>query len=264
MARPEFREPSIPWKDSLAKRLLRHYILAKEVPLTPDEILPGRETPMPLREIYTKREEFKLYDYGKFSSRLSSLRNSIKREMNASGQNASNQKFVDWRKHPAKDIILCDLETGVLEIDEDQVPAKEAWDAVYKHLEEFSNVPFEQFELRLHDHRQQVLRRMGRCEAEEEALVRDRLLHPRESHNRRGEPVFDLSNAKQLLRDDVSNNRNKQMSRAQLQSSRDEYKQFKPKKFKERIYQEVKRQKFINYLEMKRTLKEKDRRSRIG
>ena len=103
-----------------------------------------------------------------------------------------------------------------------------------------------------------------RCEAEEEALMRDQLLHPRKTHNCGGEPVFHLSVAKQLLCDDASNNWHKQKSQAQLQSSWDEYKLFKPKKFKERIYQEVKRQKFINYLEMKRTLKEKDCCSQIG
>ena len=39
---------------------------------------------------------------------------------------------------------------------------------------------------------------------------------------------------------------------SQLQQTRPEYMMFKPKKFKEHIYQEVRRGKYINYLNKKR------------
>ena len=68
----------------------------------------------------------------------------------------------------------------------------------------------------------------------------------------RGEPVFDVSNAKMLLRGDVADGKHLTMQPALLQQLRREYHPFKPRKFKERIYQEVRRVKFLTYLEQKR------------
>jgi ribosomal protein S21 len=45
-----------------------------------------------------------------------------------------------------------------------------------------------------------------------------------------------------------------------LQESRPEYKGFKRDKFKDRIHQEVRRQKFINYLDSKRSKKFEERK----
>jgi hypothetical protein len=72
------------------------------------------------------------------------------------------------------------------------------------------------------------------------------------SHHQRSEPVFDLSPAKLLLRADVMEGKHHRMTPTELKNSRIEYRPFKAKKFKHRIYQEVRRQKFINYLNLKR------------
>jgi hypothetical protein len=48
-----------------------------------------------------------------------------------------------------------------------------------------------------------VKARINQSERETQALAHDRLLYPRQTHNHRGEPVFDLSVAKQFLLDDV-------------------------------------------------------------
>jgi hypothetical protein len=82
-------------------------------------------------------------------------------------------------------------------------------------------------------------------------FARDRLLYPRQSHNERGEPVFYLSPAKALLREDVSNGVHTTMSVARLQNSRVQYHPFKPKIFKDRIQQAVRLSKYIYYLELK-------------
>jgi hypothetical protein len=91
---------------------------------------------------------------------------------------------------------------------------------------------------------------------EKEALEHDRATFPRQTRNHRGEPVFDVSNAKLLLRGDVADGKHLTMQPALLQQLRREYKPFKPRKFKERIYQEVRCVKFLNYLEQKRAEKE--------
>jgi hypothetical protein len=90
------------------------------------------------------------------------------------------------------------------------------------------------------------------AEAEEEiALAHDRRLHPRKTHNHRGQPVFDMSAVKPLLWQDVKDKTHLTMETAAFQQSRREYHGFHPKKFRERICQEVCYQKFIFYLEMK-------------
>lgn len=68
----EKEEPKIKWKRSQAKALLRKDILEGRVPL---ESGPGT---MQLKDIYNLRPEFAEYQYSKFSSRLSSLRKTIK------------------------------------------------------------------------------------------------------------------------------------------------------------------------------------------
>jgi hypothetical protein len=55
-----------------------------------------------------------------------------------------------------------------------------------------------------------------------------------------------------LLREDVKNKVHTTMQPSELQASREEYKSFKPEKFKHRIYQEVRRSKWLYYLNLKR------------
>lgn len=159
---------------------------------------------------------------------------------------------IDWRKSKARKIIIGDLQDGVLPLDENELSAGEAWQVLYCHIAEFAKVPFTQFRDRLRDHRAQFQRALNRAVDEEAAMMRDRQLHPRQTHNIHGEPVFDMSDAKAFLREDVENGLHHIMSAVDLRESRPVYQIFKLEKFRERISQEVRRQKFINYLEEKR------------
>ena len=71
------------------------------------------------------------------------------------------------------------------------------------------------------------------------------------NRNKRGGLVFDLTPAKTLLRGDVAQKKHEEMTPQQLKASRPEYHQFSPDKFRQRIYQEVRRQNYVNYLELK-------------
>jgi hypothetical protein len=53
------------------------------------------------------------------------------------------------------------------------------------------------------------------------------------------------------------------MSPSQLQASRPEYASFKRNKFKDRVHQEVRRQKFTNYLELQREKKLEGREKKL-
>ena len=156
-----------------------------------------------------------------------------------------------WKKSKARLTLLDDLENGVLSLDGKEVPAKVAW-LTYKELPAFQLVPYDQFRDRLRDHRAQVRTRKEQSTVEEQAFRRDRNLHPQANTNSRGELVFDLSPAKELLRADIKAGIHDRMTPEEFQGSREEYQSFSKRKFKERIYQEIRRNKFISYLEMKR------------
>ena len=125
--------------------------------------------------------------------------------------------------------------------------------AFYKaNIPEFARVPFSQFNQNL-----EILRNRGNelsamAMAEELDLHRDRQLFPRASHSARGEPVFDLSDAKELLRSDIKNGRHLGLKPSEFQRTRPQYMAFDKTIFKHRIYQEERRKKFYNYLEQKR------------
>ena len=66
-----------------------------------------------------------------------------------------------------------------------------------------------------------------------------------------------MSIEKQLLEQDVKDKKNEQMTPAALHMTRDAYMIFRLDIFRQRIYQEVRRQKFIFYLELKQVEKKK-------
>ena len=168
--------------------------------------------------------------------------------------------YVDWAKSAAKEIIMYDLQHGILSADDEDPSAETAW-KFYQTLKEFEDVPYEQFKARLKDNRAQVRHRLRRSCDEEIALNRDRKLHPRNKSNHRNELVFDMSEAKELLRKDVKAKMHEKMIPSKLQATRDEYLAFKPEIFKQRIYQEVRYQKYLNYLEKKREEQKQKRES---
>ena len=165
--------------------------------------------------------------------------------------------WIDWRNHAAREIFLEDLEPGgwLYGLDED---AKVVYDTYKSRQKEFSDVPFDQFEVRYQDALKQAAKRRARAAEEEQFLKHDRLLHPRQTHNHRGEPVFDMDiEAKEQLRYDIKIKLHKRMSPMEIWELREVYTKYKLDKFRPRIYQEIRRIKFLNWLEKKRTEKRK-------
>jgi hypothetical protein len=171
---------------------------------------------------------------------------------------------INWRYSEARLILLNDLERGILSVDEAEVTAEEAFFDVYREMVEFFQVPFQQFEAKLEDYRSQMQDTLKNSADELVALMRDRRIHPRQTHNLRGEPVFDMSPARNLLKADILDKVHTRMTPSEIQSSRPEYWPFKPRKFKERIYQEIRLVKFIFYLELKRDQERKKLANKLG
>jgi hypothetical protein len=171
---------------------------------------------------------------------------------------STNPVNIDWIHSEAKKVILADLTDGHLSLDENVVSAENAF-RVYKasRPEAFADVGFDQFKQRLKDHRKQVKKLHEASQFDEAAFQHDRLLvQPRGTHNHRNEPIFDRSPAKELLRQDVKDRQHDEMSPMDLWHSRPEYRVFALNIFRQRIYQEVRLQKYWNHLEDKRKKKE--------
>ena len=165
-----------------------------------------------------------------------------------------NPAYVDWRLCPAKWVIITDLEDGMLPLDRELCSPEDAW-KVYEEarLPEFEGVCFQQFKERLADHRRAVKRSQGALRKQLDALEHDKVLHPRnETHDRRGAPIFSRSPAHDLLRTDIKDGLYPLYKPKELWETRPEYKLFSLDVFRGRIYQEIHRNKYINWLEMKR------------
>ena len=159
--------------------------------------------------------------------------------------------WIDWKKSDARTLVLRDLIEGVLPLSEADCSAAEAWE-IYRHSFEFARVPFAQFEERLRDHRRQISDKHIQAASDAQALAHDRALFPRSLNNQKGELVFDLHPAKLLLRVDVLEGKHLTMKPSELQQSKPAYMVFDKTIFKFRIYQEVRRNKFLNYLAERR------------
>jgi hypothetical protein len=158
--------------------------------------------------------------------------------------------FVNWRSHNGGRIVKGDLEPGGILNDMDHLPAAFIFE-YYKKMPEFEDVCFEQFMDRLKDHRLQASRGLELAKRDADAYRKDQQVHPRQSTDLNGELVFNLHSAKRFLRMDIANNLHKQLSPSELRLTRPAYQEFKLDKFTFRIYQEVRRVKFLNYLESK-------------
>ena len=171
----------------------------------------------------------------------------------------TREGWVDWKNHPARDILMEDLLPDAWLYGQDTEDAKDVYKIYQRRQKEFKDVPFDKFAARYKDSLQQAKKWKDRAAKEQDFLNHDRLLHPRQSHNHRGEPVFDMdTTAKKQLSRDIKNKLHKQMTPMELWEGREVYRKYKLSKFRPRIYQEIRRLKFINYLEYKRTEKRKE------
>lgn len=177
--------------------------------------------------------------------------------------------WIDWRHSDAREILIEDMEPrGWLYCVDGENDEEDIWIVynTYRESEEsreaFRDVPFEQFKEKFYDAVGQAAKRRARSAKEEEWLEHDRRLHPRETHNQRGEPVFDLdTDAKVQLREDVKNKLHKRLKPMELQWLREVYQKYSLDIFRHRIYQEIRRQKYLNYLEKKRIEKKESRKA---
>jgi hypothetical protein len=142
-----FEEPKIAWKKSDAKRLLYKDVMDGLVPLEATNHNNGQST-MQLREIYIMRPEYSHYLYEKFSSRLSSLRKTIKiastqakddeeafqnYKQNHEPSEFLHKGYIQWQGSEAQELLGEDMEAGLHE----QLGKKELWGSRPEYYESF-------------------------------------------------------------------------------------------------------------------------------
>lgn len=142
-----------------------------------------------------------------------------------------------------------DLEPGGILYEQDHITAERAWE-FYKNLPEFiqGKVVFSQFKARLADHRNQAKKFNELAERDAMYVANDRIIHEKPTLNCKGELQFNSHPAKDLLREDVGNDLHVGVAPSVLQASRPEYMEFSLKVFDQRLRQELRRKKYINYL----------------
>ena len=213
----------IAWTRSAARQILEHDLKAGGF-LFQRDYLSAEDA----YRHYSLLPEFEFVVFSQFENRL---------EFHRKKANHRNG-WIQWRFSAARDIIMEDLEPDGILYGKDNISTEEAF-AFYSQEPAFAGVCLAQFKEQLkvhckHGNKQRVL-----AQQEMTALLHDRVLFPQMSHNARGEPVFDLSEAKAFLKEDVSNNLHLTMTPCNLQKTRQVYMAFKPDIFKDRICQAV-------------------------
>jgi len=170
--------------------------------------------------------------------------------------------FIPWGASEARAIVLRDLQNGDLPLTEKEMTAEDAWKFKYSAMAPFRHVPFDQFEKQLEAHRAQVAKDNEKLSASWKAFQQDQALFSRRTHNRRGKLVFDVHPAKPKLQEDVKNKVHKNLTPSEFRLTRPEYQCFTLDEFRDRIYQEIRLQRFYNYLDIKRKEKEADEKKR--
>ena len=161
------------------------------------------------------------------------------------------RKKFEWAKSEAKDILLADFEPGGLFFEAEDMKAAFAWN-IYKDLPEFAEVSLPQFRSRYNEYRRNAQHQQYKAKIEEQCLIHDRKLHKQPTHDKFGRPLFGFHPAQQLLRTDVRAGAHLIMTTHALYRMRPEYMMFELSVFRHRVYQEIRREKFITYLNDKR------------
>jgi hypothetical protein len=149
------------------------------------------------------------------------------------------QEPEKWISSSPKKLLAKDIISGA-------TPYTMHWTQVYLQRPEYSQLTVRRlFGSRLKSLRLQISTAKGIAVDEEAALVHDRALFPTPTHNYRGEPRWEGSEAERLLKQDVANGVHKTMTPKELHEIRPEYStNYSLAVFRGHIYQEVR---FVKY-----------------
>lgn len=158
---------------------------------------------------------------------------------------------LNWAKSTARRILWEDLKSGQIPMD---MPPME----VFLYRPEFVDFDpnYERFRSRLRYLKDSCNASDDRAAEDDAALAHDRNLFPMPTHNHRGEPRWPDSIAEKWLAKDMDVGKHDQLKPSDLHQSQIEYQAYPLAIFRQHIYQEVKKRKFISYLKNKTKIAE--------
>jgi hypothetical protein len=145
-----------------------------------------------------------------------------------------------WGKAAAKKLLAEDILNGLVTTAMD-------WEDVVQLRPEYQNTSQRLFKTRLKRLLGQIGVAQNKATDEEAALLHDRALFPTPTHNYRGEPRWEGSEAQRLLRQDVANLVHSTMKPKAFHLTQAEYQLYPLEVFRGHIYQEVRFGKFCTW-----------------
>jgi hypothetical protein len=153
---------------------------------------------------------------------------------------ANDATVVPWKISEAKEILKEEILRG-------NVTLQTNWLVVYNSHPLYWEYEEKHFKVNLKNLIIALEKKEGRAVFERDAVLHDRILHPRPQLTNRGYPFWDTSAASAFLRDDVKDELQKTMSVDQFWRSRAAYQQFPRNVFGKHVSQECNRVKGKSY-----------------
>jgi hypothetical protein len=150
-----------------------------------------------------------------------------------------------WRDSAAKEQLIKDLKDGTIPLLARDMSARVAYDSrtVYQEHD------YDQFRDRLNVLRKKIHEKGIRSAEDKEAFDHDCGNHPKATHDHRGVPRWEGSEAEKQLRKDVKDGKDTTCTPKELWEMSNEYQKYPLFVFRGHIYQERRRKKFLTWLE---------------
>jgi hypothetical protein len=161
-----------------------------------------------------------------------------------SRQRTQPTRRQEWRDSEAKKHLLQDLDIGLITDDMDPRVA-------YNRRPEFQEFEFRTFRDRLRDYQKKKAEKGLRAYSERQEMHDDLRNHVPQTHDHRGIPRWEGSEAQRLLAIDVEAGTDRSMTPLELWRTKPAYQAFDKDVFRGHIYQERRRQKFLKWLDTK-------------
>lgn len=197
-----------------------------------EDIRSKRITPeMKPAEAKTVRPEYFAMDKTLWASRLRGARNSIANEGDPGKQKKKKEKWN--KKNPVRQLLHSDLANDVI------LQTATPEDAYKSRPIYMKTMDFKSFKSRFLSMVGIVAKKKERAKEDAEDLAHDLLLHPRPTHNARGEPEWNLHEAADLLIYDLDNGMYPDNTPEAIYNSRLQYKDFTLSTFRGHMHQEL-------------------------
>lgn len=197
--------------------------------LLKQDIVDGTITPemKPATAALVRAEWGAMHKEKKFTARLRGMRSILENEAT---KQSKKQKWTE--KNPVRRQMKWDVADEI--ISSDMMP-EEAFRLRAIYQEEMN---LDKFASRLESMREIVKKGKEKAQEDADALEADRLRHPRPTHNHRGEPEWNESDAKECLESDMDAGLHRTLSPEDLWKSRAQYQDFRLETFRGHIHQE--------------------------